>query len=151
MSFLRRLFGGDDDGPPPEPSGSPSGPVAVRDPEATLADHVGRLLARPELEFLIVEWDRARGVYLQFAPQASGTLHGETVGDRYLEPRHRLRDEQREALRGLGWHEARESGNWEQHWSGQIAAAEVARTGVATMAVYGVTPGAEWTITFGAD
>jgi hypothetical protein len=153
MSFLRRLFGGGsaDEAPAPEPSGAPGGPVDVADPERTLADYVGRLVARPELEFLIVEWDSARRLYIQFAPEASGGLLAESVGDRYLEPRHRLSDDQRDALRALGWSEAMASGNWQRTWPAGTEPAAVASVCTATMEVYGVAARPQWTITFGAD
>lgn len=150
MSFLRRLFGRSEDGPPPEPSGAPSGPVDVEDPERTLAEQVGRLMARPELDFLIVEWDASRRLYLQFAPTPYG-LHAETVGDRYLEPRHRLRGEQHDALRALGWSEPAASGNWERTWPVGTEPDDVASVCTATMQVYGTAPRPQWTISFGAD
>ena len=152
MSFLRRIFGGggDDAGPPP-PSGAPDEPVAVGDPEQMLSEQVGRLLERPDLEFLIVEWDAGRGLYLRFTPTEGGGLIGESVGDRYLQPRHRLAEAQRAALVGLGWHEAPASGNWERTWPAGTEPAVVARVCTETMGVYGVQPRPQWTITFGAD
>ena len=152
MSFLRRLFGGEtaEEGPPP-PSGAPAEPVVVDDVEGTLAEHAGRLIERPELEFLIVEWDAPRGLYVRFAPTEGGGLNGEAVGDRYLEPRHRLREAQRAALLGLGWREAPTSGNWERTWPPGTEPTAIASVCSQTMEVYGMQPRPRWTITFGAD
>jgi hypothetical protein len=152
MAFLRRLFGRNDGGEvPPEPSGSPAGPIRVDDPEATLGDSVGQLLARPELEFLIVEWDAARRLYLRLTPSAGGALLAECVGDRQLEPRHRLSEQQRGGLIALGWRETGAGGSWERTWASGAEPVDVARVCVETMRTYGLPARAEWTITFGAD
>ena len=151
MSFLRRLFaGGDDAAAAAKPTASPAGPVPVRDPEATLTEHLATLVARPKLEFLIVEYDAARKLYVQFAADdATHGLHAESVGDRYLEPRDHLGDAQRAQLEGLGWSESIESGNWDQTWPSGTDPAAVAGVCVKTMDVYGMAPLPEWTITFG--
>jgi len=153
VSFLRRLLGGggDEDQAPPAPSGAPQDPIVVADPRATLEEQLRALVARPELEFLIVLWDARRNLYAQFAPTNAGELVGELTGDRYLEPRHRLRPEQRSGLAGLGWRDDADGGNWQRTWPVATSPATIAADAVAAMEIHGLPRRAEWTITFGSD